>query len=109
MGINVRVPEALPWALSHFFQMQFFQGKNSTHSTPSRTLQTPQLTAHQTHHCAHPICSPDIGDEGEHRCPTHQKQQPPVGKAVGKPGQVHDSHREKTVFQDDGVSPVLAN
>lgn len=86
----------------------FSKGKFYPLHPPSRTLQTPQLLAHQTHPCARHVCSPDIGNEGEHGCPTQQKQQPPVGEAVGKPIQEHESHREKAVFEDDGVGPVLA-
>lgn len=84
------------------------------HFLPGKIPCTPTLhglPTHQTHPCACPVfvCSPDIADEGEYRCSAQQKQQPPVGKAVGKSCQENDSHGEKAVSQDEGVRPVHAH
>ena len=81
------------------------------HSNPSRTPHLPSLQPIRPILVACPIfvCSPDIADEGEYRCSPQQKQQPPVGKAVGKSCQENDSHGEKAVSQDEGVGPVHAH
>lgn len=95
-------------ALSRLIQRTVSQGKLYP-LYPSRPLRTLQPPAHRTHPCAGPVllCSPDIEDEGEYRCPTNRKQQLPGGKAVDKPRQEHDPHREKAVCQEDGVGPGL--
>lgn len=91
------------------------------HRLPGKILPTPPFKdplhpstsspSDPPHPCACPVllCSPDIEAEGEYRCPTNQKQQPPAGNAVDKPHQEHDAHREKAVRPDDGVGPGLTH
>lgn len=102
---------ALGAFLSHPIHRHFLPGEIPPIPTVSRTLHSHRHPAHQTQPCTCPVlaCSPDIGDEGDRKYPTHQKQQPPVGKTVGDPRQQHGPSSEKAVFQDNGVGPVLTH